>query len=425
MLLQFTVSNFRSFKEPTTISFVKPDRPAANEIYARPEDVLRTVAIYGANASGKSNLVTALEAFRDLVTHGVATDARIPRRPFAFVANDGRSVFELEARVADVQLGYRIELDETRVLAESLVEVLPSGMESVWLDRVEDAVTTGGRLKEREGARLEFIVGHLRANQPALTELRDREVETTRSFTDFIAGLLVQKHGHGDGRLAARYAADATLGSQAVRMLAPFDPGVASMLIADTPNGPAWAGVDPTRHAELDRMGMSVDATRDHIVIMAVLRRGWKSGDRLQVSLRDESDGTRRLLELVVPFADLRTRGGALVIDEIERSLHPLMTRDLVRSWCETPNENGQLIFTTHDTRLLDVLASQPDFHPASIVFTEKGPDLATHFHTLAEYKPEQIGQLKDALETGYLAGRFGAIPVFTRSAPKPDRAAE
>jgi hypothetical protein len=128
--------------------------------------------------------------------------------------------------------------------------------------------------------------------------------------------------------------------------------------------------------------------------------------------LHDESEGTQRLYLLAAPLMDVLRSGRVLVVDELDTSLHPLLVRRLV-SMFHDPQHNpagAQLIFTTHDTSLLD----QSLFRRDQIWFTEKDPDQATRLYPLTDFSPRK----SEAIERGYLGGRYGAVPVFAEEIP-------
>jgi hypothetical protein len=121
----------------------------------------------------------------------------------------------------------------------------------------------------------------------------------------------------------------------------------------------------------------------------------------------EESTGTRRFFSLVGPWADILDHGYTVFIDEIEASLHPILVRELLKLlFSETGNRKGaQVIFTTHNTVLLDRNLIRRD----QIWFTEKSQNGATSLYPLTDYRPRN----KEALEKGYLLGRYGAIPFI------------
>ena len=122
--------------------------------------------------------------------------------------------------------------------------------------------------------------------------------------------------------------------------------------------------------------------------------------------MTDESDGTRKLFEFVGGWLRALEWGATLFVDELDRSLHPHMTRFLVALFHGHNNaKNAQLVFTTHDTTLLDRELMRRD----QIWFVEKDPQSASRFYSLLEYSPRK----DEAYERGYLKGRYGAIPFI------------
>jgi hypothetical protein len=139
------------------------------------------------------------------------------------------------------------------------------------------------------------------------------------------------------------------------------------------------------------------------------------AGRQIAFPLEEESDGTRRLLHIAPFVYEIGQQRGAATrvyaIDELDRSLHPLLTRAFIQSFLSVAPAAGlgQLIFTTHDTNLLDVSLLSRD----SVWFVEKDAAGASSLYALSEFKDAQLEQLAGHLEQGYLQGRFGAIPFF------------
>jgi AAA15 family ATPase/GTPase len=130
--------------------------------------------------------------------------------------------------------------------------------------------------------------------------------------------------------------------------------------------------------------------------------------------LEEESGGTQRLYGLIAPLLDVLKEGRVLFVDELDSSLHTLLVRRLVSMFhnSEMNKKGAQLIFTTHDTSLLDHTIFRRD----QIWFTEKSSDQATTIYPLSDFSPRS----REAWERGYLAGRYGAIPFFTRLPDMP-----
>ena len=131
-----------------------------------------------------------------------------------------------------------------------------------------------------------------------------------------------------------------------------------------------------------------------------------KTGQRTHLPLHEESDGSQRLLDLLPALYYLANEGGVFVIDELERSMHPMLARKFIEFFLKVEgNAKSQLIFTTHESTLLDLDLMRRD----GIWFVEKDPEGATHLYSLADFKVR-----KDLrIEKGYLEGRFGAIPFL------------
>ena len=122
--------------------------------------------------------------------------------------------------------------------------------------------------------------------------------------------------------------------------------------------------------------------------------------------LPDESQGTQKLFALAGPLWDIVNRGSVLVIDELDRSLHPLLVRQIVEAFQSQSPSKAQLIFSTHDTSLLDGKLLRRD----QIWFAEKNREQSSNLVALSDFSPRK----NEALESGYLSGRYGGIPILS-----------
>jgi len=152
-----------------------------------------------------------------------------------------------------------------------------------------------------------------------------------------------------------------------------------------------------------DRKGFDVNMIHKNIV----------TGDNVPIPLEDESDGTQEFFKLIGPWMQARVFGMTVFVDEIEASLHPLLTGELVRAFQDYFVEVGkgqsqaQLVFATHDTTLLDPELLRRD----QIWFTEKDKDGGTRLCPLSDYRPRK----GEAIQKGYLSGRYGGVPILER----------
>ena len=130
------------------------------------------------------------------------------------------------------------------------------------------------------------------------------------------------------------------------------------------------------------------------------------AGKEVEMSLRDESDGTRRLIEYMPLLYAIIQKDRVYLVDEIERSIHPIMIKDIVRKLSESNTAKGQLIFTTHESGLLD----QKIFRPDEIWFAQKDIEQATQLYPLSDFNIHNTANI----ENGYLNGRYGGIPFLS-----------
>ena len=130
------------------------------------------------------------------------------------------------------------------------------------------------------------------------------------------------------------------------------------------------------------------------------------NGDSVEMSMNCESDGTRRLIEYMPLFFSIIHTNKVYIVDEIERSMHPIMIKDLIKKLSDSVSAKGQLIFTTHESSLLD----QDIFRPDEVWFAQKDVEQATQLYPLSDYNIHKTANI----ENGYLNGRYGGIPFLS-----------
>lgn len=443
MLLQFAVENFQSIKAQVVLSMIAPEGETLDRRHVRRVgdrwSILNCAAVYGANAAGKSNLVRALSTLRDLVCGGVAPTARIGVDPFRLDAEWGRKPtrFEVDLLLDGVHHAYGLVASREAVVAE-------------WLHRIEgDKVTP---LFEREADAdggpehvfrfddglahndeqrqfLRFVGKGTRPNQPFLAECTERNVTVFQPLVRWFRDKLSIIRPDAPFVSLVLALEDAPTRQFVTRCLRGWGTGVVGVDVHREP----FDGLEkldeerrPTLLKHLGERGPLAFITRrdepavtlqdDEGVWLKRIQFRHASDESVPAfEWRDESDGTRRLMHLLPVLSKVQKGASAdpvFVVDELERSLHASLTRRFVEeflSMSAAVDSGGQLIFTTHDTNLLNGRL----LPPASIWFVEKDHNGATHLYSLAEYPPEQIDRLTDRLEDGYLQGRFGAIPFM------------
>jgi AAA15 family ATPase/GTPase len=414
MLIEFRVENHRSVRDEQVLSMETPriDGDVHPEQLQDAGSGLTVAAIYGANASGKSNILAALRFMRDAVAHSHRfwqPDGGVPRDPFAWGAKATEpSLYEVAFLLGGVRYEYGFVADDLRFLEEWLY-AFPHSRKQTWFEREGDAFKFGEHLKGENrvtekitrpnGLFLSAAVqNHHEQLDPIfrwLRTLRTHNVSGERGHllpADDISrwlrapagqrSLFDESDDHGDTGRLDRFR----------ELLHAADVGILNIKIEAEDVEDATLRGRPRR--------------RDRVFLQhkASVEDAW-------LPLEQESDGTRKLFRLAPLVIDALVRGRVLIVDELETSFHPLLALHIVRAFND-PIKNprkAQLIFSTHDTNLLGTTLGAPSLERSQVWLTEKTAEGATRLYPLSDYKPRKA----ENLERGYLQGRYGAIPFL------------
>lgn len=420
MLIRFEVANFRSILDPVELSMVAidQDRPAARPVPNINESLLSVAAIFGPNASGKSNVIAAMTWLRNAVWESLRFwDDAVPVEPFAFADGPNRfSAFTLEAVIRGVRFEYVVEVDREAVRYEALFHYPEKKRRRVF---------------EREGTNLTLQrgLGRLSGTRELLTD-RALALSIARRFDEplisDLASFILNIQTFGQ-RINRRSLGSPTFGAttrrwfeepdgndqpvlpgfsdprdefkadraQALALLRMADLGIDDVVIDE--HEVAFPGVDP-------EAGRVRKQRRIRLVHRA-------ANERVPFDLSAESEGTRTWFQLIGPVLGALKTGSLLLFDELDASLHPTLSAEVIRLFCDpvTNPSGAQLVFTSHDTSLLNHLNRD------EVWLTEKGQDGSTRLGALAEFAGERVRRSQN-LERAYLHGRFGALPEVDRT---------
>jgi hypothetical protein len=414
MLLRFEAANYRSILEPVELSMVAVDRDRAStrgfDLLA--ERVLTIAGIYGPNASGKSNVVEALAWLSMAVGRSLrAWDQFVPREPFKFGRGpETPSAYEAEMIVRGIRYTYRVEVDDSAVLFEGLYSY-PERRRRV--------------LFEREGLEIHFRrgLGTLAGTRELLTpttlalsaamRLDDPEIGPLGRHLSGMRVLGAQRRSpwrrlpsgaaYGPGQSLTERLFDSSGSSVQPSLFDDADLG----LLDDRESALtllrfADLGIDDVQIAE-DGEDEGRLGTRPRRRLRFIHR---VEGQEVPFDLAEESAGTQTWFALIGPALSALRHGQVLLFDEIDASLHPKLSARLLDLFQDpvTNPRGAQLIFTTHDTSLLNYLNRD------EVWLTEKGDNSATTLTALAEYGGDKVRRSLN-LERAYLQGRFGAVP--------------
>lgn len=414
MLVNFTFQNFRSFREAKTLSLEASSiEDLENSVVRRAGyRLLPVLAIYGANSSGKSNVLEALRTMRRVVLNSVKLDPtdNLSFEPFLLRDTPQReSSFEIQFIQNDALYRYGFDYNETKILREWLYE---TKKKEAFLFRREgsryeinqsrfkegngkEKATPPNRLflslvAQLNGAKSQLILEWFRrCNYLSGLSGSDYEGYTVRMFHKELEGCQEARDffrrmqlGFNDLRISEREFTDEDLAEGAM-------PDRIRRELVEQLQGKTF-----------------LEAQTVHNIYNA---KGKIIGTRHFPKDRMESDGTKKLIEMAGPIFDSLRHGKVLIIDELDAKLHPIMTRNILQLFmnpCSNPH-GAQLIFATHDTNLLNLTYLRRD----QIWFTEKDRTSSSDLYSLVEFRSTPSDERNVARD--YINGRYGAIPFL------------
>lgn len=427
MLLDFTVANYRSIKEPVTLSAVaQKQRPVQSENGKRKRvksddeiappysvsswdiEVLPVLAIFGANASGKTNVIQALAYLLSLMRDGkrdntIYDDGLTPDlfarvNPLPFLLNDSYAEqptkFELRTVFDETIYSYSLTTNSTRILMENL-DYFPKSsrqknrlFERVWNQDEGKFLWKNGRRFSGAHTQLQKSI---REDESFISLLGKLEVEIVKPLVDWMqnqisgisAGYSHIDHVWSKTVLGAIFASGNHLEfyqslSNFIRL---FDVGITDIEIKN--------------NADL-KLGCEIYTLHTA-----------SNGETTKWLLVEESIGTQKLLYFATRILFNLARGTLTIVDEFGSSFHPHISHEIIKVF-QSPKTNpkrAQLIFTSHDNTLQRNNLLRRD----QIWFTQKKPDHSTELYPLTDFKVRN----DLAIDKAYLDGRFGAVPIL------------
>ncbi|MCF7955779.1 MAG: ATP-binding protein [Phycisphaerae bacterium] len=410
MLAEFRVSNYRSFKDEQVLSLIatSEESKGTNSVEVGGYNILKSAVVYGANASGKSNLIKAMATMNEIVSNsaGYKPDQSLPIVPFAFdnKTKTQPSTFEVTFFMEEIRYQYGFSATSKKITREWLLS-WPKGRSQTWFERdiEEDEPYFGPSLKGQNKA----IWGKVKGNSLFLSTAAQWDHEQLSKIYKWFEENFREAPSKGLGvHLTDEMffnAKDLEDGQETHEL------GMDLLKKADF-------GIDGIEIEKIDVDESKFpkdmpDDIRKYITEYPPYSKKFSHCEgKYTLSFQDESEGTQRFYSLLGPLLVSIVFGYTLFEDELELNMHPLLTRKLIESVYEFENNqsSAQLVFTTHDTTLLD-----PElFGRDQVWFTEKDKHGATQLYSLADYKDVRKGE---AMQKKYLAGRYGAIPILER----------
>lgn len=432
MLIDFRVENYRSFADEQTLSLVagKDTRHPGHVVDCGKFGLLKAVAIYGANSSGKSNLLKAFGAMSDFVCKSATKmnlgDPIPAAEPFRLDKHwrGQPCLFEVRLLLDGTEYQYGFSATSTRVHDEWLHVKRKGGRLVNRLSRQFDPETgkTEWRLRG-ELKQVEELKEKTRDNGLFLSRAAEMNVAfVTELFMWFRTRLwcfdLAMPTDHLVQKTARRAFEDSQFRTHVETLVHDADLGIDEIAAHEEelsmPEEAPGKSDELLSHVDklirvLARKVEGFDGTLREFRVQT-RHRLVESGESVEFSLeRDESNGTQRFFAIVGPVLDALDRGNLLVVDELECSMHPMLTYKLVELF-QDPDVNSkgaQLVFATHDSTLM----SPSLFRRDQIWLAEKNRKGATAMFSLSDV--EARPRKEEAFEKNYLSGRYGGVPSF------------
>ncbi len=403
MLINFTFQNFRSFKDQVTLSMESGSIKELKEsVYDVGDYRLLPVAVmYGANSSGKSNVLLAIMAMRNIVLNSVRLNPKdkLDFKPFMLDLESqiNPTSFEIQFLQNGIRYRYGFDFDATHICQEWLYEKRKGEREFNLFLRAENEFEVS-KARFEEGLGLEKMTA---SNRLFISLVAQLNGEKSRNILDwfencnYLSG--IDNIGYEDKTL---------------QMVMSHSDGYEKVLDFFHHTQLGFSNIIVTTEKSDDKFAdkLVMKAQTVHTVYdnsgNAVSERAFPKDEM-------ESEGTKKIIEISGPIFDTLKEGKLLVVDELDAKLHPLLTRSIVGLFMnKESNPNGaQLIFATHDTNLLNLSYLRRD----QIWFTEKNNTESTDLYSLLEFRDESGVKVRNdrSVQKDYINGRYGAIPFL------------
>lgn len=417
MLIEFSVKNFRSIKDQQVLSLAKSKSDELADSHSFDPKVpssvplLRSSAIYGPNAAGKSNLIKALKRMGSIVLESATKTQQgdpIPVTPFLFDENSSNEATEFEVIFINEGVRYQYGFASTKdIVVEEWLIAYPKGRPQKWFSRVYNG--------EKESSEFEmgnFLTGQKTTWQNATrnnalflsTAIQLNSEQLKPVYNWFKQKLRIANVRGWSPSFTVSLCDEKTTKEKVLAFLKTADFDIHDIKIEEEK-------FDPERLSEEIPTAVReeiINEFKDKNILDVKTIHKTINNKLVELEFDEESDGTQKFFSFAGPWLDTLENGYVLVIDELHDNLHPKLVKyliDLFHNSKTNPN-NAQLIFTTHETSILN----QGVFRRDQIWFCDKDDEQATKLYPLTDFSPRKE---KENLELGYLSGRYGALPFI------------
>lgn len=399
MLVNFTFKNYRSFKNEMTLSMEAASIQELSDAVVKScdEELLPVAVMYGANSSGKSNVLKALKAMRDVLLNSVKLNPkdRLEAEPFSLdlTSGDEPTSFEIQFTLNNSKFRYGFDYTAEAIVAEWLYEKRPG-------EREFELFLRSGKEFKISKTRFAEGLGKQTAtpdNRLFVSLVAQLNGKASQSILDWFSNIEYMSGMDGNGYTG-----------KTLRTIFYQEEGKEEIINLLYQTHLGFHGIQVNMNlGEED----SVDSKTIHNIYDA---DGKIVGQKEFPTDKMESEGTKKMIEIAGPIVDAIRLGQILIVDELDAKLHPFLTRKIIGLFMNKEfNKTGaQLIFATHDTNLLNIQYLRRD----QIWFTEKDKTDSTDLYSLVEFRDNSGNKVRNDrnIEKDYINGRYGAIPFMS-----------
>jgi len=440
MLIRFVVENIFSFDERKEFQMFPLNtlKTLKHHVYDMNKlNLLKMASIYGANGSGKSNLIKSIGLLQKLVLNEINAD-EVKSSIFKFHDPEKtKQILAVEFFQEGTPFYYGLEIKDGIIITEELyLSGLGKKDELIFERKTDESMKTDiifskefEKIEENRMLKNILITEFAKPDEPIIGLISRREnkyFDNVKKAKKWFEALLIITPASKLALNPILTGSNPSLNKEELeKVISGMNFGIKSILTEKTElleylgkNDQSQADgiinrVEKSKEKSIrvinHNKGIDISIIKEddkYFVLKPVFKHIGKMDREVGFDINEESDGTIRIIDLIPAFIIAVKFQQVVIIDEIERSLHPVLIKELVREFSSSESTKGQLIFTTHESNLLD----QEIFRQDEIWFTEKDQNASTDIYSLAEFKEHKTIDIRK----GYLCGRYGSIPFLS-----------
>ncbi|AOH40548.1 ATP-binding protein [Tannerella serpentiformis] len=428
MILNFSIQNFGSIKDKQTLSFEADKSDHLEEAYVTRcggRRILKLALLYGANASGKTTVLKALDFLRKLVVEPKSKKTeRLDFEPYLFDPDTPKqpTVLSIEFIRNEVRYAYRVEFTQEAVVAEELYAYYTSNKARIYqrttdLERQFVEIKFGSKMTKSKAVKQSLTANTLWNNTVLggylKTNVDSKELQEVVDWFKLYLKRMVQPQTSFEDLILFQMEDGEILSSDMIPILQQADLHISDIVIqsreiVDRQEVEDFLSLINDHHSVMSKGDVIEFREEAKAVIKKVMLEHTVNGEKYQLPLAEESRGTKRYYDFAGLLALFIKDPRAMLIDELESSLHPDLYRHFIVSYLLN-TKDSQILATTHNRELLD---DRDLFRNDAIWFTDKSNADATELYSLADFDRSVIGKKTNVLNA-YKSGKLSGTPIL------------